>query len=114
MSLFALSDCSIEMRDRFFGVGISIGVLSGPRFDERFLGVVQEGIAMSRVALHNGLLGVPNSFVDMIFLSPRNLRHQKQGEVDGFKFEERYPCHGHNGACGNYHRSWAKMPCLIG
>jgi hypothetical protein len=47
MSLFALSDCSIEMCDRFFGVGISIGVLSGLRFDERFLGVVQEGIAMS-------------------------------------------------------------------
>jgi hypothetical protein len=60
MSLFALSDCSIEMCDRFFGVGISIGVLSGLRFNERFLGVVQEGIAMSRVALHNGLLGVPN------------------------------------------------------
>jgi hypothetical protein len=36
---------------------------------------------MSRVALHNGLLGVPNSFVDMIFLSQRNLRHQKQSEA---------------------------------
>jgi hypothetical protein len=82
MSLFALSDCSIEMSDRFFGVGISIGVLSGPRFDERFLGVVQEGIGMPCVALHNGLLGVPNSFVDMIFLSQRNLRHQKQSEAE--------------------------------
>ena len=30
------------------------------------------------------------------------------------KCEERYPCHGYNGACGNYHRSWAKVPCLIG
>jgi hypothetical protein len=37
---------------------------------------------MSRVALHNGLLGVPNSFVDMIFLSQRNLRHQKQSEAE--------------------------------
>ena len=30
------------------------------------------------------------------------------------KCEERYPCHGHNGDRGNYHRSWAKVPYLIG
>jgi hypothetical protein len=31
------------------------------------------------------------------------------------KCEERYPCHGHNGDRGNYHRSWAKvLPYLIG
>jgi hypothetical protein len=47
MILFALIDCLFEFFDRFFGVGISIGDLSGSRVGERDLGVFARGYGRS-------------------------------------------------------------------
>src|ERR1700731_2649733 len=82
MALLALINCLSEMFDRFFGMRISLGLLTSFRVGQRSLSVSGEDIGMSHLAMVNGLLGVRYSFGDMIFRSQRNLRYQKQREAE--------------------------------
>src|ERR1700736_6372338 len=82
MALLALIDCLFEMFDRFFGMRISLRLLTGLRVGQRGLSVSGEDIGMSHLAMVNGLLGVRYGFGDMIFRSQRNLRYQKQSEAE--------------------------------
>ncbi len=94
MALFALINCLIQMFDRFFSVRISLGLLTGLRVRKRGLGVSGEDISMSLLAMVNGLLGVCDGFGDMIFLSQRNLRHQKQSEAEAQHGDDESTGHG--------------------